>query len=219
MQRTDLTSLPCWSIVQPYRTEQRARRSLKEQPTGILARLREETRPAHDRLERGLGLVSGALARETIVQLLGRFHGFFYSWEPALARCLQDDAFLRPRLKLATVRRDLLALGLREPELDRLPVCPDAAPFSCPAGALGSLYVVEGSTLGGQIIARRMADSPWLPAEGLDYFRSYGPAVGKRCRGFRRRLELTASPENEELIVRSAWLTFARLDAWLCRAI
>ena len=186
---------------------------------GIMARLREETRPQHERLERELGLGARAPARARVLELLFRFHGFFTGWEPAVQVQLRDEAFLTPRMKLPMLRRDLASLGLSPREIERIPVCPDPASFSCAAGAMGSLYVVEGSTLGGQIINRRLAGASWLPAEGLTYFRSYGPAVGEMWRAFRDKVEQTSSPGADDRMLHSARLTFARLESWLCRGM
>ena len=50
---------------------------------------------------------------------------------------------------------------------------------------LGRMYVMEGSTLGGQYIARHVEETLGLSSgEGNSYFRGYGEATGERWREF-----------------------------------
>ena len=69
--------------------------------------------------------------------------------EPRVAALLDEDAFLAPRRRSPLARQDLAALGAEPDAALRfdLDVLDDAA------AAWGSLYVVEGSTLGGLVIS------------------------------------------------------------------
>jgi heme oxygenase (biliverdin-IX-beta and delta-forming) len=171
----------------------------------LLLRLREETRPAHHRLEAELDLLSDGLTLERYGAVLTRFHWFLRTWEPVVARLLGDDAFFEPRRKVDLLARDLRALQLR-------PVggsCDDLPALGTRAQAMGSLYVVEGSTLGGQLIARHARRSLDLPAGGgTAFFESYGPAVGARWVAFRERLAETSSPLTDGSAVAAARQTF-----------
>jgi heme oxygenase len=76
---------------------------------------------------------------------------------------------------------------------------------------------MEGSTLGGQIIARHVAAHLGLrPDHGLAFFSSYGEAVGARWKETREALvcfaEETAA---EDAMVEAARRTFTALAAWL----
>jgi heme oxygenase len=183
----------------------------------ICLRLREETADAHARLERDLDLLAEPLARGRFIAVLQGFHAFHQSWEPAMAAGLRDPAFFDPRRRLALLEADLAALGCG---VVHLGACPAAAQLAATlAAAMGSLYVMEGSTLGGQLIARRLAGEAWLPEGGLRYFTPYGAATGAMWQAFRERIRAVATPANQAEIVAGARATFELLRDLLAPAV
>jgi heme oxygenase len=177
----------------------------------LLDRLKAETRDAHDRIEHDLGLTRADLSLETYGILLTRMHGFFTSWEPAVEAALDDAAFLGPRRKLPLLAGDLAALGLRPgPACALLPAMPGRD------AALGSLYVLEGSTLGGQVIRRHVeALFAFSPGGPTAYFTGYGADTGRRWQEMRARL--AALPQAAApIVVEAALSTFDALHRWLC---
>jgi heme oxygenase len=185
----------------------------------ILGRLKHETRALHDRLESGLGLLDAPLSRDRFLRLLERFWGFHAAWEPAVARALNDETFLAPRLKLGWLQADLLALGRSPGDIARLPRCFEAAQLAPlpgrPAAALGSLYVLEGSTLGGRVISRALKGAPWLPEGGIGYFDPYGPRTGQMWQDFRDYAAARSTPAADAEMLAAARATFERLYRWL----
>lgn len=185
----------------------------------VLERLRAETRPAHDRIERDFDLTGRTGSRENYRALLERFYGFHVAWEAAVEPLIADGDFFHPRRKVSLLVRDLQLLGLSVLEIDALPRCAPLMPLSSPAAAFGAMYVVEGSTLGGAVIARHVERSLGLgPETGCAYFGSYGAATGRMWTGFRNRLLRLSSPEADEVIVASAQRTFEVMQGWLCEA-
>jgi heme oxygenase len=84
------------------------------------------------------------------------------------------------------------------------------------AAAFGALYVVEGSTLGGTIIARQVERSLGFTAgAGCSYFRSYGAALGPMWKAFGRRLLDLSDPAFDDRAVASANRTFETMRLWL----
>jgi heme oxygenase len=185
----------------------------------ILDRLKQETREAHERLEADLGLLDAPLSRDRFVRVLERFWGFHCIWEPAVARALHDDLFLGPRLKLRHLEADLTALGRSHDEISRLPRCFEAAQLAPlprrPAAALGSLYVLEGSTLGGKIISRALKGASWLPRGGLGYFDPYGSHTGQMWQDFWDYTAARSTPAADAEMAAAASATFERLHRWL----
>ena len=182
----------------------------------IVALLRSRTQDAHSALEAQLGLLEQPASIEYYAHVLSRLLGFQLVWEqdikafPALARELE----MRSRLR--HLRRDLKALGLTEAEISSMPLCGDAHSLTVDeARALGSFYVLEGSTLGGQLITRHLSSAHWLPAEGLCYFNPYGSRTGEMWRSFRRWLESQAQHHAANDIVAGARATFVVLQKWL----
>lgn len=179
----------------------------------ILTRLRSETREDHDRMERDLALLRPDLGLARYRQLLRALHGFLAAWEPLVADRLRDPRFFDPRRKLGLLERDLRVLHV--PAGD---VCSDMPALDGPAAAMGSLYVLEGATLGGRIILRHVHDVLGLtPATGAAYFASYGASVGEMWRAFQQRLVAGASPSADDKAVAAARATFGSLNAWLAR--
>ncbi len=183
----------------------------------ILARLKTETRAAHDRIEAAMDLERRISSRDAYRDLLIRFHGFHKAWEDTASSRAPDRTFFERRRKTQLLVKDLKALGLKSEDIIRLPQCRPLMPLSAPEAVLGSMYVVEGSTLGGAIIAREVEHRLGLTAEtGCAYFRSYGRDMSAMWKSFGAVLLEASSPEADDLIVESARKTFDVMHDWLC---
>jgi heme oxygenase len=183
----------------------------------LLERLRVETRPAHDQIEHALDLPGRMTSRDGYRAVLERFYGFHVAWEAAIEPVIADHAFFHPRRKLDLLVQDLRALGLDDRTMAGLPRCLPLMPLPSPAAAFGAMYVVEGSTLGGSVIARHVERALGLrPEAGCAYFRSYGSATGRMWSAFRTRLMAMSSPGVDDVIVASAQRTFDVMQGWLC---
>ncbi|WP_336485350.1 biliverdin-producing heme oxygenase [Methylobacterium nigriterrae] len=187
------------------------------QRASLHARLRDATAEAHERLERDLDWEARVAARAGYRDLLAGFHGFHAAYEPAIGEALEDEAFFAPRRRLALLEADLRHLGLADPDLAALPR-PARPRLEGPAAAMGALYVLEGSTLGGQVIGRRILALHGLDARGgCRYYLADGRRVGALWAAFRARLDETAalSPAGDGAVA-AATRTFDALRAWLC---
>ena len=190
-------------------------------PAAILGRLREETRDLHDAIERGLDWERRVATPAGYRALLARWYGFHATFEPAAAAVFADAAaegFFGPRRKLHLLRRDLFHLGLTAGEVDALPMCGPPMPIAARAEALGALYVLEGSTLGGQIVARHVERTLGLDPRGggCAYYASYGRnGIGPMWRAFQGEVAAQSSPATDDALVRAARWTFDRLRGWL----
>lgn len=182
-------------------------------PAGLASALRSGTAEAHARLEAALDLLAEPFERARFVRFLQRFHGFHAAWEPALAARADVADFALPRRRLGLIADDLARLG---EDSTGLPVCREAAALAeTKAGAIGSIYVLEGSTLGGKLIARGLADADWAPPGGLRYFDPYGAETGAMWRAFQRWARAETAPGAEPEVVAGARRAFDLLQAWL----
>ena len=91
------------------------------------------------------------------------------------------------------------------------------------AEALGCAYVLEGSTLGGQLILRHLTRhfGPDARVGNFTFFRAYGDQVGPMWRAFGEALtrasERAASGTFDAAVVQGARDTFDSFAAWLMR--
>jgi heme oxygenase len=179
-------------------------------PSPILQALRLETRPAHDQLEQNVfnqQLTAGTITAAATVHFLAKMHGFLAPYEARL-----EAQNLGPEWETATRQRAHLILEDLQQPAAALEICPDMPPLATWPQLLGAMYVVEGSTLGGQVISRQLAKAN-IPLRA--YFSGYGERTGPLWKAFCQLLAQQATPANEAEIVASARLTFQKLDAWL----
>ena len=204
-------------------------------PVLLLQTLRESTRDLHARIEGRIDIMARLASVGDYRALLERFYGFYSPLEEGLAapECASAWADLgvpsEGRRKAGLLASDLRALGLTAGELDGLARCPTAllpAPAST-ADLIGCAYVVEGATLGGQVIGRLLESSLGLrPGDpGARFFHGYGSQTGAfwqqfRCaaEGFASRQE-AARPGGGAGVARQAVAasrrTFAYMEDWL----
>lgn len=125
-------------------------------------------------------LMSPAVDEDIVAEVLQALLRIHAGWEQANAARLQAlDWPWRPRAE--GLRYDLMALGVR-PDTGQVP----GPVAGCEAEAWGMLYVVEGSALGGQLIARHLRAH--LPGVGAAV-RHFESAEGPGWPAFRAALE------------------------------
>lgn len=177
-----------------------------------MTRLKEETQEAHHAIE---NLMFGDKIRAENLELaeyrkLILTHFFVVE---AVERALQQEGwmqFLAPimyekRRKSPALQADLQVLGISEPPN---PFKIDF--FKTAAQVLGALYVVEGSTLGGEIIHRKLLKSASLSTlQTFNYFGVYGNAIRGNWINFKNFLgENIHNPQELQLAVEAANKTF-----------
>lgn len=187
----------------------------------VLHRLREETAPAHRALEAASPLMDPALDGEGYRRYLRASWGFWKPVEDALAASSAASVVpdLESRWKAPLLITDLRFFG--ESPRTTWPHL-EAPPFGDLEGAVGCLYVLEGSTLGGQFLVRHLSRALDLqPPEGLRFLASYGTRVGARWRDFRAGVKRWAEEEpgsagraREDRVIAGAQQTFEALGRW-----
>ena len=185
--------------------------------TDVLRRLRTETAQEHQAVEDTLDLLSPGLTRDRLADVLTRMHGFWLAAEASLdawARAEPADAtaVTWPGRRRATLfAADLATLGA--PPAATRPALPSVADTDA---ALGRLYVLEGSSLGGVFIDRHLATLPQLSDVGrLSAFSPYGEQTGAMWHAFRTVTRARiADGGNADRLVAAARETFGALAGW-----
>ncbi|SAL79792.1 Heme oxygenase [Caballeronia peredens] len=191
-------------------------------PLDLLSRLKHETAACHARLENALDLMRDDLQRDEYIALLERFYGYVAPWEDATSACMPASlaAFFDERRKAPLLAADLAALlGERRPVAS----VPQAdAGYDLPrmhnvGSAFGSMYVMEGSTLGGRFIAPHVAQQlDLVPGVGNAYFDGYGARTGSMWKAFRETAAAVVPELQYDDAVKAAIATFESLQSWLC---
>ncbi|WP_277758247.1 biliverdin-producing heme oxygenase [Pseudomonas sp. A34-9] len=185
----------------------------------VLQDLRAGTAELHIALEKRLPFFSDTLDTHAFERLMQAYYGFYAPLEDALQRSgsVPDDFDLTPRLKTPTLRRDLQALGVTPQVLDNLPMCARLPVIDSSAACLGVLYVLEGATLGGQILRREISARLGLEADnGAAFLDIYGAATGRRWRDFIEYLGgRPMSATERAAVVTAAQTTFSCFERWL----
>ncbi|WP_338649424.1 biliverdin-producing heme oxygenase [Pseudomonas sp. ML2-2023-3] len=183
-----------------------------------LNELRSGTQTLHVALEKRLPFFCDTLDLERYKRLLSAYYGFYHELEDRLQHSpLMTSGFdLHARLKTPALHRDLQALGVNTQSLalcDTLPV------LSSPASVLGVLYVLEGATLGGNVLRKQMSERLGLDAHnGCAFLYVYGEATGRQWKAFMDFLgsvPLDAQARGEA--VQAACSTFSCFEQWLER--
>lgn len=183
----------------------------------LLGRLRAETAASHRALEECVD-IPGCLSTAAEWRWLHEaFLGYWAPLEVALFSSNDLEHWLPDapsRQKSALLRRDVDFLGGTS---EGLAYCEDLPALTSLGQKLGCLYVLEGSTLGGQVITRLAAEQGYAPPDGCRFFSSYGTQVGAMWKTFGERLEAyaLAHPDAHGVVVGSAVETFTRLGSWL----
>lgn len=148
---------------------------------------------------------------ERYARVLQVFEAFLAGWEPAVASALPRwQPWLAGRSRRPFLQQDLRWLGLAAPAAIDPPALPTAA------AAWGSVYVLEGSALGGQVITRSLAGAGLHPGAGASYFHGWGDATGAMWREFRTLLEAQLrGPRELAEACAAAQATFDTLSATL----
>ena len=178
----------------------------------LLAALRHRTAPHHERIERLLGL-GGDIGLDRYGEIVRGFESFHAQWEPRLRAALPAPMreWFDARCRGPLAARDLAALGL---EAERGPATFDLR-IDSPCAAIGSLYVIEGSALGGQVVARQLQRQHARDARsGAAYFHGAGERTGAQWREFLGVLsDHDARGCNREAACEAAAQTFGALHS------
>lgn len=188
----------------------------------VLSALRAQTGQLHSGLEKRMPFFSARLDLSLYTRLIQAYYGFYQPLEAALlaSSWLPTALDLGERLKVPTLLRDLQALGVEHPR--QLPLCHRLPVIDGPASGLGVLYVLEGATLGGQVLRREMHARLGLDEHsGAAFLDVYGRDTGRRWKAYLSLLD--AQPTDLEFLQAAALAaesTFACFEQWLdCQEI
>lgn len=162
----------------------------------FLGRLRSETAPLHRKLEQSplsVIVMNPAITAHQYALYLTAMRSVMAWCEaiiyPVIAAVITD---LDCRKKLDAIDHDLSSLKNFATESIHLPAFSFSEPTSV-AKAIGFMYVLEGSSLGGMVIVKQLQRQPFLNQDTSRFLTVYGKNTGSYWKTFLNELCLYAT--------------------------
>lgn len=187
----------------------------------FLQKLKSETSNSHLALEKNpysINLMSPNVSLEDYSNYLQRLYGFVFGFERTVfPKLIEIDPGINLRRKSELMQHDLWKLKC---DFTKLPTLSEQAfnqHYTDNLTALGGLYVLEGSMLGGVMIKKHLTEHLGNQVfDNTKYFTGYGSETGKVWKNFLNILSFHADDaEKEQIIIKSANNTFNLLNQWL----
>lgn len=176
----------------------------------LLTELKSSTQSEHDSIEASLNLMDPEMTLEKYKSMLSRFYGFYAAVEPEL----EKFASLPLEKRAPVLEKDLGFFNISPSSIEKLP--PSSFSLEKMEDALGMLYVLEGSSLGAQVLSRHFEEKLKVQkGKGLDFFFGHGRETMPRWLVFKDKLEALGSELKRDSIIVSAKKTFSLLESWL----
>ena len=169
----------------------------------ISAYLKEQTKQQHDDTEAKLQsqkIFDKSYTLDDYKTLLIHNYKLINRYEPQIQEQLKNypELKLDLRSKINSLKTDLNNLNIstenEEPTQN----------LENEAEAFGALYVMEGSTLGGNVIGKQLKRNPEFEGVEFNYFGVYGESTGPYWQEFKSIIDEKISEENYESCVTGA---------------
>jgi len=179
-----------------------------------LLRLRRETAADHEAVEGAVPLMQPGLDVAEYVSCLRRMHGVVAAWEERAGEAAPEwlGLMLTARRRAGMLESDLACFGAAKDDGSRAAI-PEITDLP---SLLGAMYVMEGSTLGGQLIARHVATTLQLEdGRGNAFFRGHGEQTGRMWKEFCEVMKVRVSEDESEAVVVAAKAMFRTFGEWM----
>ena len=180
-------------------------------------RLRNDTKDIHQATERLLiRRLKSISSKHDYINLLKIFHGFFSPIDSAIRNHIDHHRLedIHDRRNVPKILDDLKVLGCE----DRIPVSPLLPRIDSDLRAFGAMYVGEGSTLGGAIIAKMLRDNRFLQdcRHAVSFFDGYRDRTMVMWGKFQSHLNDSFKTDQQQVeIAAAAKETFSKMTALL----
>jgi heme oxygenase len=176
--------------------------------------LQESTEEIHKQAEKKMiSELKQIQSPSNYARLLNWMYGFYQPMEDKISAWLTENVFpdMEKRRRAANILRDIQAIGQTLPYPD---ICRDLPTINSFAEALGAMYVLEGSTLGGRVIAK-MLSRQLGSTDGLSFFNAYGMETGGMWLTFKSFLDRPFLEDERRQILSTAKDTFLKFKTWI----
>ena len=173
--------------------------------------IKQATGEVHQRLHLHPGFAAvqnGSISLKSYQRLLARLYGFYVPFE--------IEAQISPE-RSQWLERDLDATDRVEMALTLPPLCTGIPQLKSPERLLGAMYVVEGSAVGGRVLAANLDNLLGHGVrEGRQFFEGRGTATGFAWHRYLAQLDhFDHDPDIRDQVVGAALETFLVFECWL----
>lgn len=97
-----------------------------------------------------------------------------------------------------------------------IPLCANIPIINSVASSIGAMYVTEGSTLGGQIIAKMISRQLNIPPDnGFAFFNAYGDETPAKWKKFKEIINQPRNENERREMTETAKKTFSTFKIWI----
>jgi len=182
----------------------------------LVNEIRNATKPAHQELDHHVyPLIQQVRNTDSYIKLLQSFYGYFKPVYGLLNLYLSNNEVtdFDKRRKPEAILNDIKHFSTEQSEIE---LCSDVPVISNISQGLGAFYVLEGSTMGGQIISKKIADNLGLASnEALSFFNGYGDDNKEMWNKFLISLDGQSAELNVEEVIFTADKTFTKFKNWI----
>jgi heme oxygenase (biliverdin-IX-beta and delta-forming) len=187
--------------------------------TSLEEEIKKRTKQAHIETEHLLvPKLKSIRSKEDYAALLAMFYGFFGPLQERIERYINKQVLpdIEQRRKAVVIEQDIFNLQVNK----KLDICDDLPTIHRLLQAFGALYVIEGSTLGGEIISKmlRKNEAVNIPEDSLQFFKGYGDQNGAMWQRFKQHMFLHLhNDEDVTTTTDAANETFVKLKNWMLK--
>ncbi|HWJ29460.1 MAG TPA: biliverdin-producing heme oxygenase [Flavisolibacter sp.] len=189
--------------------------SLTFSETSVASALKDATKELHQLAEASLHpKLHQIVSRQDYASILKMFYGYFHPMEALISRYITEKQLpdITERRKSSLIMDDLHSLDC---DLKNTDICASLPTINDVLDALGAMYVLEGSSLGGRMITKILLRNQHagLTTNHLRFFNGYGEDTGPKWLAFQNVINLYKT--HEDRLIESANQTFRYFAGWI----
>jgi heme oxygenase len=204
--------LKLWTAFYKLKIEIKQRLDFLEVPVMLNEQLKESTQPSHQELEKKMvSLIKKINNRQDYVKFLKLMYGYYSALEKRVQEYVSDMEIEKRR----KAERLLEDISYFESTITT-DMCNELPPITSHAEALGAMYVMEGSTMGGKIIAKMIKGQAGIDGpSGFSFFNGYGEDTGRMWEEFKAFLNRPFDEMEKLNLILTANRTFITFYNWI----
>ena len=174
--------------------------------------LKESTHPSHQALEKKMvSLIKKIRNRHDYVKFLRLMYGYFSALEKRVQEYM-PELEIGKRRKAERLLEDITCFEASgSPDL-----CKELPPITSHAEALGAMYGMEGSAIGGKTIASMIKGQAGIDGpSGFSFFNGYGDDTGRMWEEFKTFLNKPFDELEKLDLILAANRTFITFYKWI----